>query len=180
MAYLKSKLLLPKVEEEGDEISGEEMAARLQFRLQKLQAMRHRSSAKDRIWLLGEVCKHELPAHYAAADVFAMPCRSRFGGLELEGFGIVYLEAASSGLPVVAGRSGGAVEAVQDGVSGLLVDGTDHVSIAQAITRILKDNEFRQKLGKMGRQRVLNHSSWDVVAENLSALLWPENDRCGG
>ncbi len=144
------------------------------YHAEKLQALRDGSPAKDRIWLLGEVGKSTLPAHYAAADIFAMPCRSRYGGLELEGFGIVFLEAASSGLPVVAGQSGGASEAVQDGVNGLLVDGRDSKSIGQAIIKLLKDEELRAKMGRMGRHRVVSQSSWNVVAQTMSALLWPE------
>lgn len=140
----------------------------------KLRALRDASPAKSRIWFLGEVGKSMLPAHYAAADLFAMPCRSRYGGLELEGFGIVFLEAASSGLPVVAGLSGGASEAVQDGVNGLLVDGRDSTAVAEAIVKLLNDKELRTKMGRMGRQRMVSQCSWDVVARKLSALLWPE------
>ena len=71
--------------------------------------------------LTGSVPWEELPAHYAAGDVFAMPCRTRRGGLDVEGLGMVYLEAAACGLPVVAGTSGGAPEAVRDGVTGLVL-----------------------------------------------------------
>lgn len=140
----------------------------------RLQKLRESSPAKSRIITLGEVPREHLPTHYAAADLFAMPCRSRFGGLELEGFGIVYLEAAASGLAVVAGQSGGVAEAVTHGDNGLLVDGSDCKSITKAIVRLLKDEGLRSHLGNVGRQKVLNHFTWDLVAGRLSALLWPE------
>jgi len=84
----------------------------------------------------GQVPDHDLPAHYAACDVFAMPCRTRWAGLEVEGFGIVFLEAAAGGKAVVAGRSGGAAEAVVDEETGLLVEGAEHKAVALTLVRL--------------------------------------------
>jgi phosphatidylinositol alpha-1,6-mannosyltransferase len=85
----------------------------------------------------GGVPVEELAAHHALADVFAMPCRTRGAGLDVEGLGIVYLEASASGVPVVAGRSGGAPETVRDGETGWVVDGTDVDAVATAVGDLL-------------------------------------------
>ena len=87
----------------------------------------------EHVVFTGGVPCDELPAHYAMADVFAMPCRTRGVGLDVEGLGIVYLEASATGVPVVAGRSGGAPESVRDGETGLVVDGWDVGAIAAAV-----------------------------------------------
>src|SRR5207244_4908021 len=102
----------------------------------------------------GEVPDDQLPAYYAACDVFAMPCRSRWGGLEVEGFGIVYLEAAASGRAAVAGRSGGAEEAVADGETGLLVEGGEPKAVALAVAKLLGHAELAGAMGAAGRARV--------------------------
>ena len=88
----------------------------------------------------GGVAHAELPAHYAAGDVFAMPCRTRRGGLDVEGLGIVYLEASATGLPVLAGDSGGAPDAVRDGETGYVVDGRDGPAVAARLTELLRDD----------------------------------------
>ena len=121
--------------------------------------------------LAGRAPDGELPAHYAAADVFAMPCRDRLGGLETEGLGICYLEAAAAGLPVVAGRSGGAPEAVEEGGSGVLVDGRDPVDVAAALVALLSDPARSAALGARGRELVLERWSDVRQAERLAALL---------
>ncbi|MGW4892007.1 glycosyltransferase family 4 protein [Kitasatospora sp. NPDC004240] len=114
------------------------------------------------------------PADYAAADVFAMPCRTRRAGLEAEGLGIVLLEAAACGLPVVAGRSGGAPDAVLDGVNGTVVDGRDPAEVAGAITRILRAPAAeRARMGAAGRRWVREAWSWDATAGRLCDLLTP-------
>ncbi len=101
----------------------------------------------------GGVPGAELPAHHAMADVFAMPCRTRGAGLDVEGLGIVFLEASATGVPVVAGRSGGAPETVQDGVTGRVVDGLDVDEIATAVSEILADPE-RAAADGCGRAQV--------------------------
>ncbi len=87
----------------------------------------------------GPVPWSELPAHYAAGDVFAMPCRTRRGGLDVEGLGIVYLEASATGLPVVAGDSGGAPDAVREGETGFVVGGRDVGAVADRLVTLLAD-----------------------------------------
>jgi phosphatidyl-myo-inositol dimannoside synthase len=119
----------------------------------------------------GEVSDEELPSYYAACDVFAMPCRSRWGGLEVEGFGIVFLEAAASGKPVVAGRSGGADEAVVDEETGLLVEGDEPKAVALAIARLLLDRAVAGRMGAAGRARVEGEFTWRRQADRLAAVL---------
>ncbi|HYO04704.1 MAG TPA: glycosyltransferase family 4 protein [Mycobacterium sp.] len=113
----------------------------------------------------------ELPAHHAMADVFAMPCRTRGSGLDVEGFGIVYLEASAMGVPVVAGRSGGAPEAVVDGETGLVVDGWDVGAIAAAVGDLLGNPDRAAAMGSAGRQWVVDNCQWRFKAERLSELL---------
>ncbi|MFG3108982.1 glycosyltransferase family 4 protein [Streptomyces tendae] len=119
----------------------------------------------------GAVPWSELPAHYGAGDVFAMPCRTRRGGLDVEGLGIVYLEASATGLPVVAGDSGGAPDAVLDGETGWVVRGEDPNESADRITTFLADPELRRRMGERGRAWVEEKWRWDLLAEHLKALL---------
>ncbi|MET8544209.1 glycosyltransferase family 4 protein [Kitasatospora sp. NPDC004799] len=113
--------------------------------------------------------------HYAGADVFAMPCRTRRLGLEAEGLGIVYLEAAAAGLPVVAGRSGGAPDTVLDGVTGTVVDGRSPAEVAAALTRILlAPPAERARTGAAGRRWAEEHWTWEASARRLTALLDPD------
>ncbi|CAL9427138.1 glycosyltransferase family 4 protein [Streptomyces sp. enrichment culture] len=119
----------------------------------------------------GPVPWSELPAHYGAGDVFAMPCRTRRGGLDVEGLGIVYLEASATGLPVVAGDSGGAPDAVLDGETGWVVRGADPNESADRITTLLADPQLRRRMGERGRSWVEEKWRWDLLAEQLKALL---------
>ncbi|MEU6284749.1 glycosyltransferase family 4 protein [Streptomyces sp. NPDC047028] len=119
----------------------------------------------------GAVPWSELPAHYGAGDVFAMPCRTRRGGLDVEGLGIVYLEASATGLPVVAGDSGGAPDAVLDGETGWVVRGGDPQEAAERIVTLLSDPELRHRMGERGRQWVEEKWRWDLLAEHLKDLL---------
>jgi phosphatidylinositol alpha-1,6-mannosyltransferase len=124
------------------------------------------------VQFLGRVGNDDLPALYGCADVFAMLCRTRWGGLEQEGFGIVFVEAAATGVPQVAGRSGGAHEAVADGVTGLVVDPPDDVaSVADAIRHLLVDEHRRREMGRAARQRAVTEFSYDVLAERLGRAL---------
>ena len=118
--------------------------------------------------LLGRVEERLLPGLYGAGDVFGMLCRTRLAGLEQEGFGIVFLEAAAAGVPQVAGRSGGAAEAVEHGETGLVVDDpTDVEVVAEAIGDLLGDEEARRAMARAGRQRVEREFSYDVLADRL-------------
>jgi phosphatidylinositol alpha-1,6-mannosyltransferase len=119
----------------------------------------------------GEVAWADLPAYHAAADVFAMPCRTRLGGLDVEGLGIVYLEAQACGTPVVAGRSGGAPEAVVDGQTGHVVDGTDVEAVADAVADLLSDPFEAALMGERGRAFVARYYSWPMVMGRLEAML---------
>jgi phosphatidylinositol alpha-1,6-mannosyltransferase len=101
-----------------------------------------------------------------------MLCRDRWGGLEQEGFGIVFLEAAACGVPAVAGRSGGSAEAVLDGATGIVVDGSkDVVAVAAALDRILSDRDLRGRLGSAARRRAVEEFDYDVLARRLQDAL---------
>jgi phosphatidylinositol alpha-1,6-mannosyltransferase len=125
----------------------------------------------DAVMLTGSVPWSELPAHYDAGDVFAMPCRTRRAGLEVEGLGIVFLEASATGLPVVAGRSGGSPDAVLNGKTGHLVDGTSVEAVADSVASLLDDPERRRVMGAAGREWVEAEWRWDVLAGRLRELL---------
>jgi phosphatidylinositol alpha-1,6-mannosyltransferase len=122
--------------------------------------------------LLGRLRDRDLPGLVAAADVFAMPCRRRWGGLEQEGFGIVFLEAAACGVPQVAGDSGGAGEAVSDGETGFVVSTPDDpVAVADALAVLLDDADLRARMGEAARRRAEADFSYDRLAQTLGAAL---------
>jgi len=122
--------------------------------------------------LLGKVPDETLPELYGAADVFVMACRNRWLGLEQEGFGIVFLEAAATGVPQVAGRSGGAAEAVVDGVTGFVVDDPgDPGRVAAALRRLLSDPGLRARMGADARRRAEECFGYDALARRLAAAL---------
>ncbi|MFN8017924.1 MAG: glycosyltransferase family 4 protein [Acidimicrobiales bacterium] len=122
--------------------------------------------------LLGRVDDADLPGLYAAADVFVMDCRNRWFGLEQEGFGIVFLEAAACGIPQVAGNSGGAAEAVADGTTGLVVaDPSSVAALADALRALLVDPARRRAMGEAGRRRAEEEFSYDVLAARLRGAL---------
>lgn len=121
----------------------------------------------------GSVPRAELPAHLDAGDVFAMPCRTRLGGLDVEALGMVFLEAAACGLPVVVGDSGGAPDAVRDGETGYLVDGRSPRAVAGRLAELLGDPQRAAEMGRRGRAWVEREWRWDRVAERLRALLDP-------
>jgi phosphatidylinositol alpha-1,6-mannosyltransferase len=121
---------------------------------------------------LGRVPDADLPALYGAGDVFAMLCRNRWAGLEQEGFGMVFLEAAAAGVPQVAGNSGGAAEAVEDGATGIVVARPADVgAVTSALAGLLDDPERRQALGQAARRRAVADLSHEVLAERLGKAL---------
>ena len=127
---------------------------------------------RDRITFIGRVQHSELPEYICAGDIFAMPSRSRLAGLEVEGLGIVYLEASACGLPVIGGTSGGAPDAVLEGETGFSVDGTSAAAIAEAAIRLLSNAEYAEKLGAQGREWIVKEWRWEIWAEKFQTLLF--------
>ncbi|MFL5800045.1 MAG: glycosyltransferase family 4 protein [Actinomycetota bacterium] len=119
----------------------------------------------------GQVSDAELSAYHGAADVFAMPCRSRLAGLEVEGFGIVFLEAAAAGKPAVAGDSGGAAEAVVDGETGLVADGRHPGAVAEAVGSLLSNASRAEAMGKAARARAERLFTWPRLTARLARWL---------
>ena len=126
---------------------------------------------EEHVSFIGRIQYAELPQFICAGDVFAMPSRSRLAGLEVEGLGIVYLEASACGLPVVAGSSGGAPDAVVQGVTGLVVDGTNNTEIADAIVALLNNPEDAMKMGVAGRQWIVDNWRWEIWSAQFNKLL---------
>ena len=121
---------------------------------------------------LGRVSHDDLPRLYGCGDLYAMLCRNRWAGLEQEGFGIVFVEAAACGVPQVAGDSGGAAEAVADGKTGIVVrDPSDHRHVADVFAELLDDPARRVQMGVAARRRAETEFSYDVLAERLGRAL---------
>jgi phosphatidylinositol alpha-1,6-mannosyltransferase len=137
----------------------------------RLQRLAAETGMADHVRFTGSVPWQELPAHYAAGDVFAMPCRTRLGGIDVEGLGIVFLEAAATGLPVVAGDSGGAPDTVREGETGHVVDGRDVTAVAARVGDLLEDPRRAAAMGAKGRAWVESEWRWDVLATRLRGLL---------
>ncbi|HXY94480.1 MAG TPA: glycosyltransferase family 4 protein [Acidimicrobiia bacterium] len=146
----------------------------------RLAARAARHGIERRVRFLGPVPDAALAPLYASADVFAMPCRDRWFGLETEGFGIVFLEAAAAGVPSVAGRSGGSHEAVVDGVTGLVVDGRDVTEVRRSVARLLDDDELRARMGLAARDRAVTEFSYDRLVERLAPLAAGDLTVLGG
>ena len=122
--------------------------------------------------MLGRVTDEQLPLLYGCADVSAMLCRSRWGGLEQEGFGIVFSEAASCGVPQIAGKSGGAADAVLDGLTGKVVQNpSDVAQVASTVAQLLDDAFLRSLMGVASRERALNTFDYDVLTKSLAQVL---------
>jgi phosphatidylinositol alpha-1,6-mannosyltransferase len=137
-------------------------------------ALRRKAAATgvaEHVVFTGPVCDEELPAHYAAGDVFAMPCRTRRGGLDVEGLGVVYLEAAATGLPVIVGDSGGAPDTVRDGETGYLVNGRDRDELADRVSALLGDPALSARMGEAGRNWMCREWTWARVTDRLARLL---------
>jgi len=137
----------------------------------ELGRLAERTGVADSVVFTGPVPAAELPAYYRAGNVFAMPCRTRRGGLDVEGLGIVYLEASASGLPVVGGDSGGAPDAILDGETGYVVPGRDVAAIARRIAELLADPAGAAALGEKGVAWVDREWRWELVAERLWQIL---------
>lgn len=135
----------------------------------KLENLIVQLNLQGHVSFTGRVQYQELPAYLCAGDIFAMPARSRFLGLEVEGLGIVYLEASGCGLPVLAGDSGGSPDAVDQGVTGLVVKGTDVDQVADGAIKLLSAD--RSAMGKAGRDFVVSNWDWSIWAKRFNGLL---------
>ena len=129
----------------------------------------------EHVVFTGAVPAAELPAHHAVGDVFALPCRTRGGGLDVEGLGIVLLEASASGLPVVAGESGGAPETVREGETGHVVGGRDTGALADALAGLLAEPERARRMGTAGREWMLRDWALPALVQRLRGLLAGES-----
>ena len=137
----------------------------------KLGQLAERSGVAGSVRFTGPVPEADLAGYYAAADVFAMPCRTRRGGLDVEGLGIVYLEASAAGLPVIGGDSGGAPDAIEPGESGYVVPGRDPGALVSRLTELLADPAAAAAMGEKGQAWVHREWRWDLVATRLEHIL---------
>jgi phosphatidyl-myo-inositol dimannoside synthase len=139
--------------------------------LAELRRLAESFGVSDHVTFTGSVPAADLPAYHAMADVFAMPCRTRGAGLDVEGLGIVFLEASATGVPVIAGSSGGAPETLQHNKTGLIVDGRSVNQIADAVTELLADPDRAAAMGAAGRDWVTAQWRWDDLAGRLAGLI---------
>jgi len=136
-----------------------------------LQKLVTENKLEKAVTFIGRIQYKELPMYICAGNIFAMPSRSRLMGLEVEGLGIVYLEASACGLAVLAGNSGGAPDAVVQNKTGLVVDGTDNKQIASAAIDLLTNVESSQKMGMAGRQWIVDNWRWEIWSKDFEDLL---------
>jgi len=137
-------------------------------RLDRLAAA---AGVADSVLFTGPVSWADLPAYYDAGNIFAMPCRTRRAGLDVEGLGIVYLEASATGLPVISGDSGGAPDAVIDGETGYVVPGRDPRALAGRLIQLLADPAGAAAMGEKGQAWIDREWTWDLVAQRLQQIL---------
>jgi phosphatidylinositol alpha-1,6-mannosyltransferase len=136
-----------------------------------LEKLAKKHKIESSLTFIGRIQYKELPTYICVGDIFAMPSRSRLLGLEVEGLGIVYLEASSCGLPVLAGNSGGAPDAVIQNKTGLVVSGTDTQEIANAAVELLMNVDSSKKMGLLGRQWIIEKWRWEIWSEEFEELL---------
>jgi phosphatidylinositol alpha-1,6-mannosyltransferase len=134
----------------------------------RLESLVRAHGLQSTVLFKGAVAADDLPRYYSAADIFVHP--NRVDGSDFEGFGIVFLEAAACGLPAIAGRNGGVAEAVVDGVTGLLVSGTEVSELQRSMTTLIDDRDLRRTMGRAGRARVEREFGWNRAAERISAV----------
>ena len=137
----------------------------------KLGRLAEQAGVAGSVRFTGPVPGADLPGYYAAADVFAMPCRTRRGGLDVEGLGIVYLEASAAGLPVIGGDSGGAPDAIEPGESGYVVPGRDLDALVSRLVELLADPAAAAAMGEKGQAWIHREWRWDLVATRLENIL---------
>lgn len=136
-----------------------------------LESLVKKFGLEEFVHLTGKVSQGDLSKWYAAGDIFAMPCRTRMGGWDVEGLGIVFLEGSATGLPVIVGDSGGAIDAVLDGETGYLVNGTNTSEIAQRISHLISNPDVAKRMGEAGRNWVSQEWTWDQNFKKLDGLL---------
>ena len=136
-----------------------------------LQTLVKKHNLEASVTFIGRIQYKDLPSYICVGDIFAMPSRSRLMGLEVEGLGIVYLEASSCGLPVLAGDSGGAPDALVQNETGLVVNGTDDQQIAKAAIKLLTNIELSKKMGMAGRQWIIDKWRWEIWSKDFEKLL---------
>jgi phosphatidylinositol alpha-1,6-mannosyltransferase len=136
-----------------------------------LEKLAKQHNLESSLTFIGRIQYKDLPMYICAGDIFAMPSRSRLMGLEVEGLGIVYLEASSCGLPVLAGSSGGAPDAVVQNETGLVVNGTDTQQIASAAIELLTNVEASKRMGIVGRQWIIDKWRWEIWSKDFEELL---------
>ena len=137
----------------------------------QLETLAMSVGVRDHVVFAGMVSAEDLPDVYALSDVYVMPSREQLESCDVEGFGLVFLEANACGKAVVGGRSGGIPDAVEDGVSGLLVDPHDPEDIANALRRILSDGDMALRLGEQGRLRVVREFEWKRIGDQVQGIL---------
>ena len=137
----------------------------------KLDSLVAKYGIADSVKFLGSIAYTDLPKYLNASDLFVMPSRSRLMGLEVEGLGIVYLEASACALPVIAGSSGGAPDALIDGRTGYVVDGRDIDQIANRVLSLIDNPKQAEEMGKAGRVWVESHWRWDIWSSAFNELL---------
>jgi len=137
----------------------------------RLQRLAHHLGVERSVIFAGAPSRAELPGYYDAGDVFAMPCRTRRRGLDVEGLGMVFLEASATGLPVVAGDSGNSPDAIRDGETGYVVPGGSVADLADRLTHLLADPVAAKAMGEKGMAWVNREWHWDVIARRFSEIL---------
>jgi phosphatidylinositol alpha-1,6-mannosyltransferase len=137
----------------------------------RLERMARHLGVADSVIFAGAPSRAELPAYYDAGNVFAMPCRTRRRGLDVEGLGMVFLEAAAAGLPVVGGDSGNSADAIRDGETGYVVSGRSVADLAERLNRLLTDPWAAKAMGEKGMAWVHQEWRWEIISHRFAEIL---------
>lgn len=136
-----------------------------------LESLVSKLNLQESVNFIGRIQYSQLPKYFCVGDVFAMPSRSRLAGLEVEGLGIVYLEASACKLPVIAGKSGGAPDAIVEGITGVTVDGRDTAEVTQALQKMFDDPTKARAMGEAGREWIIENWRWEIWSQIFNSLL---------
>jgi phosphatidylinositol alpha-1,6-mannosyltransferase len=147
---------------------------------ERLQRLARHLGVEGSVIFAGAPSREALPAYYDSADVFAMPCRTRRGGLDVEGLGMVFLEASATGLPVVGGDSGNSPDAIRDGETGYVVPGGSVADLADRLTHLLTDPVAAKAMGEKGMAWVNREWHWDVIARRFAEILAGQTEPAAG